>query len=105
MTTNKLATPHAKTDERALIALRKEIDAIDGEILRLLARRAKLALSVGRVKKIQGRRVYDPTREVAVLRHVVAANRGPLSAEAVERIFREIVRQHRRLAESASLPA
>jgi len=100
-----MGSKRAKADERALVALRKEIDSIDGEILRLLARRARLALNVGQVKKIQGRRVYDPAREVAVLQHVIAANRGPLSPVAIERIFREIVRQHRRLAESASPPA
>jgi chorismate mutase-like protein len=88
----------AGTDD-ALVALREQIDRIDDDILRLLARRAELALRVGQAKKAQGRRVFDPKRERTVLRRVMAANRGPLSRGAIERIFREIVRQHRRLAQ------
>lgn len=84
--------------------LRRQIDAIDTQILRLLTQRADLALRVGRVKKLEGKRVFDPTREQTVLRRIAAANRGPLSAGAIEKIFREIVRQHRRLAQFAQLP-
>ena len=86
-----------------LDSLRQEIDAIDDEILRLLSRRAALALQVGQVKKREGKRVFDPEREKAVLRRVAAANKGPLSTTAIEHIYREIVRQHRRLAQFVSL--
>jgi chorismate mutase/prephenate dehydratase len=94
----------AEADDDALAVLRRRIDIIDDRILDLLARRAELALRVGQVKKTTGRRVFDPKRERTVLRRVVAANRGPLSATAIGRIFREIVRQHRRLAQLARLP-
>ena len=82
--------------------LRQHIDLIDDELLRLLSRRARLALQVGRIKKRERKRVFDPERERTVLRRVVSANRGPLSDRAVEHIFREIVQQHRRLAQRAS---
>lgn len=82
--------------------LREQIDAIDDQLLRLLSRRARLAIRVGRVKKRQHKRVFDPPREREVLRRMTAANRGPLSRRAVARIFREIVTQHRRLAQRAS---
>ena len=87
----------------ALRRLRDEIDEIDMQLLRLLARRAYLALRVGQVKKREGKRVFDPERERAVLRRIRAMNRGPLSPSAIEKIFREIVRQHRRLAQFVSL--
>ena len=86
-----------------LESLRRDIDAIDDNLLRLLAQRARLALRVGQVKKREGKRVFDPERERLVLRRVVAKHRGPLSPAAIEHIFREIVRQHRRLAQSASI--
>ncbi len=104
MTTMARATKTAKratNHDAALRALRNEIDRIDTEMLRLLTRRAKLALQVGQVKKRDGRRVFDPERERRVLQHMIDANRGPLSATAIERIYREIIRQHRRLAQLA----
>jgi chorismate mutase-like protein len=85
--------------------LRKRIDVLDDRILRLLSDRAGLALQVGQVKKSQGKRVFDPKREREVLHRIAAANRGPLSATAVKRIFQEIVHQHRRMAQSARLPS
>ena len=84
--------------------LRKRIDAIDDRLLRLLSRRAVLALQVGQVKKRDGKRVFDPERERLVLQRVAKANGGPLSATAVEKIFREVIRQHRRLAQLSRLP-
>ncbi len=84
--------------------MRKRIDAIDDRILKLLSDRAVLALQVGQVKKAQSKRVFDPKRERDVVRRIAAANHGSLSPTAIKRIFQEIVRQHRRLAQSAQLP-
>lgn len=73
----------------ALQTLRQRIDSVDDELLRLLAERARLAQEVGRLK--QGNHVYRPEREAQVLRRIKAANPGPLSDEAVARLFREIM--------------
>ena len=83
--------------------LRTQIDTLDDRLLRLLTERAQLALQVGQVKKRDGKRVFDPERERAVLKRMIDANRGPLPAGAVKKIFHEIVRQHRRLAQRATL--
>lgn len=83
-----------------LQVLRKRIDRLDAQLLRLLNTRAALALRVGLLKKRQGRRLFDPKREQAVLRRVTGADRGPLSAQAVRAIYREILRQIRRLEQS-----
>ena len=80
-----------------LQALRKHIDRLDGQLLRLLNQRASLAVRAGRLKKRQGRRLFDPKRELTVLRQMTHANHGPLSAQAVRAIYREILRQIRRL--------
>ena len=84
----------------SLPSLRKRIDRIDQQLLRWLNRRAHLALQVGQLKQAQRRPVFDPRRESAILRRVTAANRGPLSARAVRRIFQEIL-THSRLLEAA----
>ncbi len=76
-----------------LDALRQQIDAVDERIQALIAERAGLAQQVAVVKGGKGSAVdfYRPEREVAVLRAVVARNKGPLTDEEMVRLFREIM--------------
>lgn len=78
-------------------ALRKRIDAVDRQILRLLNRRARLVLRVGQIKRRGKLPVVDSRREKAVLERVTRAQTGPLPDASVRRIFREILRCNRRL--------
>lgn len=71
-----------------LLKLRNEIDRLDGEILERLTQRARCAKRVGEVKRGP---LYRPEREAQVLRSIGERNPGPLSTEAVQRIFREIM--------------
>ncbi|MCX8017862.1 MAG: prephenate dehydratase, partial [Rhodocyclaceae bacterium] len=71
-----------------LARLRASIDAIDDELLRLIAERARLAQRVGEIK--QGN-LYRPEREAQVLRRIAALNPGPLPEGAVRTIFREVM--------------
>lgn len=80
-----------------LNALRREIDRIDLGVLRLLNRRAALARRIGQLKRKQGLPVQDRRREQTVLARMLRGNGGPLPAGAVRGIFREILRQNRRL--------
>ncbi len=75
-------------NEGELAKLRENIDLIDGEILRRLNERARLAHQIGEIK--QGS-VYRPEREVQILRRIADENPGPLGATAVQQIFREIM--------------
>ena len=84
-----------------LQGLRNQIDRLDSQLLRLLNRRASLALRVGTLKKRQGRRRFDPQREQEILDRLMWINPGPLAAPAVRLIYREILRQIRRLEQSA----
>lgn len=72
-----------------LLKLRNQIDHLDEEILARLTERARCALRVGEIK--QGNAYYRPEREAQVLRRLADLNPGPLPAEAVKRIFREIM--------------
>ncbi|WP_018872549.1 prephenate dehydratase [Thioalkalivibrio sp. ALJ16] len=76
-----------------LPALRARIDSLDGELLGLLSERARCAEAVARVKRRQESNpvFYRPEREAEILRRVREQNPGPLSAEAVTRLFREIM--------------
>lgn len=76
-----------------LDTLRQQIDTVDERIQALIAERAGLAQQVAVVKGGKGSAVdfYRPEREVAVLRAVVARNKGPLTDEEMVRLFREIM--------------
>ena len=76
---------------------RVEIDKIDEELLRLLNARAAIAVRVGESKRVAGLSVLNRGREREVIERVRRANRGPLDEEAVERLFRAVIRESRRL--------
>jgi chorismate mutase len=76
---------------------RVEIDKIDAELLRLLNARAEIAVRVGESKRVAGLSVCDRGREREVIDRARANNRGPLDGEAVERLFRAVIRESRRL--------
>src|SRR5262249_28384876 len=71
--------------------IRRRIDRIDDQLLRLLNQRAKLVLTVGEQKQRQQAAVYVPDRERAVLKRLAKGNGGPLAAPHVRAIFGEII--------------
>ncbi len=78
-------------------ALRRQIDRIDDQLLRLLNRRAELAIAIAEQKARSNSSVYAPAREKAVLARLTGANRGPLAEPLVRAIFREIISASRSL--------
>jgi chorismate mutase / prephenate dehydratase len=73
-----------------LASLRKKIDSIDDEMLKLVSDRASIALQVAHVKE-PGSPLYRPEREASILRRLQDANKGPLSSDSIARIFREVI--------------
>ena len=85
--------------------LRTRIDVIDEQLLRMLNVRVACAVEVGRLKHEAGLPIYQPEREAQVLGRVrQSANElaGPLTAEAVVRIFERIIDEARRAEREAS---
>ena len=76
---------------------RTEIDEVDRELLRLLNRRARLAMKVGALKQNAGLPCCDNEREREVLTALQQANGGPLDSRAVAKVFRRIIRESRNL--------
>jgi prephenate dehydratase/chorismate mutase len=70
---------------------RTEIDAIDDELLRLLNKRAEIALQVGEVKKMKDTSLCDHHREREVLTRLCNQNTGPLTEQNVTSIFQRIM--------------
>ena len=76
---------------------RTEIDEVDRELLRLLNRRARLAMKVGSLKQNAGLPCCDAERERDVLTRLQQANGGPLDSLAIGKLFRRIIRESRNL--------
>ena len=81
----------AKADKDELATLRDNIDRIDGELVRLISERAGIAHQIGALKQSAQSNIYRPEREAQVLRRLADLNPGPLSAGAVQTVFREIM--------------
>jgi len=71
--------------------IRKQIDAIDQQLLDLLSQRADLVHEVGMVKKRDGLQIYAPDREQALLERLVKMNQGRLPEKSIRAIYREIM--------------
>jgi len=74
-----------------ILAHRKVIDKLDERIVRLLNQRTRHVLEIGAAKLKSGAEVYVPDRERAVLGRIAKLNQGPLTAEALQAIYREVM--------------
>ncbi len=82
---------------KELASVRREIDALDSELLELINRRAELAIEVSGLKKKDSLGVYDPGREKEIESKITQGNLGPLSNEDILFVFREIISRCRSL--------
>jgi len=74
---------------------RSRIDVLDLRILALLNERTSIVEEIGQVKRLARLPVYEPQREDAVFQNVTRHNTGPLTGEAVQRIFEAIMDEMR----------
>lgn len=86
-----------KNADKELEELRRQIDKVDDQVLRLLNERARAVEKVGKVKARRGEEVYASNREREILDWLAAANDGPLPDEAVEDIFNAVINNCRLL--------
>ncbi len=82
---------------KALTECRDRIDAVDCRILDLLNERTSIVKEIGRIKKAAEMPVYEPKREDQVYRNIVENNHGPLSGDAVKRVFERIIDEMRKV--------
>lgn len=77
-----------------LADIRKQIDALDEQILKLLNARADCVHEVGELKRAEGLEIYAPEREEKVYRSLAERNSaigGRLPETAVRAVYREIM--------------
>lgn len=77
--------------------LREKIERMDREIVRLLNERAAVSIEIGKIKRAEGREVYDPSREAALVRRLAEINGAVLPETSLRHIFREIISSSRAL--------
>ncbi|MBO0719946.1 MAG: chorismate mutase [Blastocatellia bacterium] len=76
---------------------RRRIDEIDLKLVELFNDRTRCAIEIGHIKKRLGLEIYSPKREAQVIANVMAANAGPLDAEAIRRLFERVIDEARRI--------
>ena len=74
---------------------RRRIDVVDLKLLELLNERTKIVEEIGRIKQNLTLPIYEPKREEQVFFNVTTNNRGPLTGEALKRIFERIIDEMR----------
>lgn len=80
---------------------RAEIDELDEKLVQLLNERAAHAHAIGQLKGNTD--PYRPEREADILRRVTQGNPGPLPAEAIARLFTEVMSACRALEQPLSV--
>lgn len=74
-----------------LYQLRKKIDRIDSDILKLLNIRAQISKRIAELKSKAGEGLYAPDRERQIYSRLIKKNKGPLTDGSIKAIYREIM--------------
>lgn len=78
-----------------LACCREQIDKLDLALLRIINERTAIVEKIGRIKQDLKLAIYEPKREDQVFDNVIGHNSGPLSHDAVKRIFERIIDEMR----------
>ena len=89
--------PLSDTPVARLAACREEIDGLDRRLVELLNERTAIVEKIGQAKKEAEMAVYEPKREDAVYANIAASNQGPLTNDALQRIFERIIDEMRKV--------
>ena len=78
-----------------LDGFRVQVDDVDRRIVELLNERTRVVEEIGHVKRQARLPIYEPRREDQVMENITGNNHGPLTAQAVRRIFERIIDEMR----------
>ena len=83
--------------QQLLADSRGRIDDVDRKIVELLNERTRAVENIGKAKEAAGLPVYEPKREEDVYRNILGHNEGPMTPDALRRIFERIIDEMRSL--------
>jgi chorismate mutase len=89
----------AVTEDPVIRQFREQISDNDRAILDAVNKRLQLVAQVKAYKESRGLGFLDPEREEWMLQYLTRANRGPLSAEGLQELFRTILELSKREVE------
>lgn len=72
-------------------SLRKRIDRIDAQLVKLINERAEVVIEIGKLKNAAGSQIYAPDREKKVFEKITKANKGPLPDKCLVAVWREVM--------------
>jgi len=75
----------------SLEELRKRIDELDHQLVKLLNERARVVVEIGKLKSKADKPIYAPDREKEVFARISEANKGPLPDKCLVAIWRELM--------------
>lgn len=92
----------------SLEELRKELDEIDSQLVKLYEKRMEVCEAVGEYKVHAGRKVYDRQRENEKMADVVSKVDGEFNKKGVRELYRQLMSmsrklQYRQLVEAGAL--
>lgn len=83
--------------------IRASIDSIDDDLVRLLSKRASLALEMGRLKSRNGMKTFSPERERTIIDRLARIIEPPLEKGMMEAVFNTIFSVSRSLQEAVKV--
>jgi len=78
-------------DDPHVARVRREISDLDRALVDLVNKRLKLVAQLKRYKEEHGIDFVDLAREEWMLQYLQRANRGPLSADGLSRLYHELL--------------
>src|SRR5205807_9363649 len=72
-------------------SVRKDIQRVDRELLRLISERARTAERLAKIRQHDGAPLYDLAEEQQSLGELLIQNKGPLAETALRSVYREIL--------------
>ncbi|MCF7833492.1 MAG: chorismate mutase [Candidatus Marinimicrobia bacterium] len=72
--------------------IRKKIDKLDEQLVKLLDERMGLAFELGKLKKSEGRDVLDTAREVEVFNKLQALPKETIRDDEIKELYEQIIR-------------
>ncbi len=78
-------------EDKSLEMLRSSIDQLDSELLKLLNKRAKCVIKIGKIKQKEKQDILVPLREKELMGRLLSVNKGPMKDAMVIYLFQQII--------------
>lgn len=83
-------------NNKKIISLRKKIDLIDNQIIKLIDNRFYISSFIAKEKQLNNLNIYDPNREYFILNRLKKLNKKCISNKSVESIYMNILKNSKK---------